>query len=680
MPAWWEEREVVARPEQVELPGRVLWLVDDAAAVRAQLAGADLGGSTLPPLRDDVSTDEITPARVCYHFDDTLGEYAYLGLAAGGDRPVGAGQVRAGGFVASVTGRRRGKGSSREAAPLAERAAGLRVVLALSFERIYEANCINLGLLPSRDLTLADAIASDRRLPLAAFLAGRDPITAEIIRFGGLFEYNVARLQGRVAAPTTRRDRRPATLAERILARHWRHTGGVGASSLAPGDAGFVVVDLRFSHEYVTPMAAAFWDGRIGPGVALTDPGSVILFRDHLALLGDALDDEPNGAATLQLVGAMVSRQAAFAAQHGLVLHDASGPGGGICHTVVLERYALPGQVILGTDSHTCQAGAVGALAFGCGTTDMFNAWFTGDARLTVPPTVRVELAGSLPADVAAKDAMLLLLAHPRLRAGSALGAVLEFGGEAVERMSIDERATLTNMAAEAGAFTGLVAPDQKVVEHLVGRGVPRADAERRVAAWHDTGPGGWSEVVRLDLAELEPQVSAPYDPGNGRPVRELEGLPVDIAYLGSCTGGKRDDIETVATVFAWGAERGLRVHPRVRCYIQCGSDAILGWAQASGHRLLFERVGATLLPPGCGACINAGPGVSRHADEVTISSINRNFPGRSGPGKVYLASPATVAASALAGSVCSWPRLRHLAETPSSSNPDRRGDPGHRR
>lgn len=669
MQAWWHDRSVTRRPETIELPGRVLWLVDDAEAMRSQLTGRDLETSGSHPLRDDISTDEITPARVCYHFDRTLGSFAYLGLTAGGVQPVREGEVRAGGFVASVAGRRRGKGSSREAAPFAESAAGIQVALAASFERIYETNCVNLGILTSTDLDLADTLLQRHRLPLSAFHEGRDPITAEVVAFGGLFPYNVARLQGRTPLPSLSSPQRPMTLTEKILAAHWRRqTGPCGVPAVAPGDAGFVAVDLRFSHEYVTPMAAAFWSAHVGADVAITEPGTVLLFRDHLALLGSALPDSPSAERTLRQADRLATIQRQFAALHGIGLHEADSAGGGICHTVVLQRYALPGQVILGTDSHTCQAGAIGALGIGCGTTEMFNAWFTRDARITVPPTIRIELEGRLPADVAAKDIMLQLLSEPRVRRGGALGAVLEFAGGTVGSLSIDERATLTNMTAEAGGFTGLVAPDQTVVDFLADRGCDSAAAASSIEGLTSDRDAEYAEVIRLNVADLEPLVSPPFDPGNGRPVRDVEGLPIDIAYVGSCTGGKRDDIEMVAHVLRWAASHSLRVHPRARCFIQFGSAAIFSWARGSGCTELFERVGAILLPPGCGACINAGPGVSHRPDEVTISSINRNFPGRSGPGKVFLASPATVAASAVAGEIISWPQLRHRMETTAST------------
>jgi 3-isopropylmalate/(R)-2-methylmalate dehydratase large subunit len=613
-----------------------------------------------------VSTDEITPARICYHFDETLGEFPYTGLVCGGERPVGRGAVKAGGFAASVAGRRRGKGSSREAAPFAELAAGIRVVVAESFERIYEANCVNLGMLATTDLSVAERLHAGLAVPLAAFTEGKDEISAEIVRLGGLFHYNVARLQGHVVPPDVAEAPRPMTLTERIVAAHLRRRGRPGPAAVAAGDAVFATVDLRFSHEYVTPMASAMWDDAVGPAVPLTDRATVLFFRDHLTLLRRVLSDAEAAGGTLALAEALASRQREFAARMGVRLHDETPEGGseGICHTLVLERYARPGEVILGTDSHTCQAGALGALAIGCGTTEMFNAWFTRDVRVRVPGTLLVQVPGRLAPDLTAKDVMLLLLAHPEVRSGGALGLAIEYAGEAVRAMEVEERATLANMAAEAGGFTGIVAPDGKVADFLVERrGMDRSDAERLVAGTAADPGCEYARTITLDVSELEPMIATPGDPGNGRPAHELEGRPIDIAYGGSCTAGKRSDMDMMAAVVEWGLRRGLRVADRVRFYIQAGSQDVRRYCEERGYLEVFRRAGAEVVPPSCGACINAGPGASRSPGEVTIASINRNFPGRSGPGNVYLASPSTVAASALAGCIITWPALRRKTE-----------------
>jgi 3-isopropylmalate/(R)-2-methylmalate dehydratase large subunit len=259
-----------------------------------------------------------------------------------------------------------------------------------------------------------------------------------------------------------------------------------------------------------------------------------------------------------------------------------------------------------------------------------------------------VLISGRAPRNVTAKDVMLELLRHPFVRSGGAIGTIIEYAGDAVTAWSIDERATLTNMAAEVGAFSAIVAPDEATVDFLVKRRALTRDAARAVCADLASDVGAtYARTIEIDAATLTPMVALPGDPGNGRSVAELGDVPIDIAYAGSCTAGKRDDMDMYARVLA-----GRRVASGVRCYIQCGSQSVYAYCVERGYDRLFEDAGATLIAPSCGACINAGPGVSRSADEVTVSAINRNFPGRSGPGQLYLASPYTVAASAIAGRI----------------------------
>src|SRR5262245_16881861 len=234
-------RSVERRPDRVRLSGRILFLVDDAALIQRQLAGQDLAWPLTTPaaLRDNISTDEITPAYICYYYDETLGQFPYLGLKAGADFPVTRGSVKAGGFVCSVSGKRRGKGSSREQSPYAEMCAGVQLVIAESIERIYRENCQNLGLLTSTDFSLIGRVRRGEEIPLAEFTAGEGEITKGIIEYGGLFQYNVARLQGKVRPPKITTPRRPMTLGEKIIARHWvgdLSRDQVGVPFVKPGD------------------------------------------------------------------------------------------------------------------------------------------------------------------------------------------------------------------------------------------------------------------------------------------------------------------------------------------------------------------------------------------------------------------------------------------------------------
>jgi 3-isopropylmalate/(R)-2-methylmalate dehydratase large subunit len=672
-------RPVHKLPDRVHFDGRVLLLTEDPALIRRQLAGEDVpfdaaapaGSAARPALRHDVSTDEITPAYICYYYDETLGDFPYLGLKAGEEFPIGRGAVRAGGFVASVAGRRRGKGSSREASPYAELTAGVRLVIAESIERIYRENCQNLGLLTSTDFALVERVRTGEEIPLAEFTRGEGEISRGVVEYGGLFNYNVARLQGRVTPPAVTTPARPMTVAEKILARRWvadAAGGRDGVAAVKPGDEGFVRTDVRFSHEYVTPMATIFFERLVGADAPLNDPSSVFFFRDHLTFLHQVMRPEHVAMGLLDVANELEAKQRHFAAAKGITLYGeldrragvhglAAAGSEAICHSKILEAHALPGQVIVGSDSHTPHAGAVGCVAFGVGTTAIFNAWITKDVRVRVPESLKVVIRGERPPNVTAKDFMLEILRHPYVKGGGAIGQVIEYAGSCVAGLSVDERATMTNMAAEVGAFTGIVAPDARIVEYLVAqRGMPAADARARCDDLYSDEGAEYAAVIEIDAAAVRPMVALPGDPGNGLYVEELgRDVRVDIAYAGSCTAGKREDMDMYARVFGEALARGEGVADGVRCYVQCGSQDVFAYCREQGYDRIFHDAGATLIEPSCGACINAGPGVSRTADEVTISAINRNFPGRSGPGQLYLASPYTVAASAVAGRIVAW-------------------------
>lgn len=677
--------QVAKRPPRLRFEGRVLFLVDDAELMRRQLDGADL---ELTPelqqqLRDQISTDEITPAYICYYFDETLGEFPYLGLRASGEFPVTRGSVKKGGFVCSVSGKRRGKGSSREQSPYAELMAGIRVVLAENIERIYNENCQNLGVLTSTNFALIERIRAGEEIPLTEFTAGVDTITREIIEYGGLFEYNVARLQGKVRVPPVESQagaaRRPMTIAEKIFASRWVVDASqqqFGVPWVKPGDSGFVRTDWRFSHEYVSPMAAIFFEHKLGSDARVNDPRSILMFRDHLTYLHEVMPQERVQLGLLDVARQLKDKQEEFAKKQGVIYYgERLGLRLGseaICHSKMLESYAEPGQLIVGTDSHTPHSGAIGCIAFGIGTTAIFNSWITKDVRVSVPPSFKVVIRGQKPVNVTAKDFMLEILRHPYIKDGHAIGQIIEYAGDAVESLSVDERATMTNMAAEVGAFTGIVAPDAKAVDYLVEeRGLPRERAEQLCAGLFSDPDAGYVKVIEIDAASIRPMVALPGDPGNGLYVDELgdEPVTIDVAYAGSCTAGKKEDMDMYASVLAAAREQGLRVHPSVKLFIQCGSQEVRQYCDERGYLKLFEEMGAEFIEPGCGACIAAGPGTSRTKDEVTISSQNRNFPGRSGPGQLYLASPYTVAASAVAGCIVEWEPGRPLQQLEAAAH-----------
>ncbi len=688
---------VSKRPPEVSFGGRVLFLADDADLIRRQLHDGldlDLTPELKASLRDQISTDEITPAYICFFYDETLGEFPYLGLevrseggraggrasgrAGGGEgrteAPIERGSVKDAGFICSVAGKRRGKGSSREQSPYAELMAGIKVVVSESIERIYNENCQNLGILTTTDFGLIERIRSGEPIPLTEFTAGTDEITRQIIEYGGLFEFNMARMGGQVTLPSPRAlgeppagdaGPRPMTLGEKIFARKWvvdASTDHIGTEWAEPGEAGFFRADIRFSHEYVTPMAAIFFEQKLGAGAKVLDPDTILFFRDHLTFLHKVMSQERIEQGLLEVANQLEVKQREFSEKQGIRLYgEQQGHVMGseaICHSKILEDYAEPGMLVIGTDSHTPHAGAVGALAFGVGTTAIFNSWITKDVRARIPPSFKVVVGGELPANATAKDLMLEILRHPYVRDGHAIGQIIEYAGPVVEGLSVDERATMTNMAAEVGAFTGLVAADERTVEFLVReRGMQVARARALVEGVHSDPGAEYVKVIEIDATRLRPMVALPGDPGNGLYIDELaDAVPIEIAYAGSCTAGKKEDMDMYARVFREARDRwGLGVHPGVKCYIQCGSTDVREYAREQGYLDLFREIGAEFIEPGCGACIAAGPGVTRSPDQVSVSSQNRNFPGRSGPGQLYLVSPYSVAASAVAGRVAAW-------------------------
>jgi 3-isopropylmalate/(R)-2-methylmalate dehydratase large subunit len=631
---------------QLARPARILFLRDDKGA-----------------LRDDVSTDEITPVHIMSHYDDRLARFPYTGFKSGNTTPIAPGAVQAAGWQVTVAGRRYGKGSSREHSPAAEKLAGIKLVIAQGFERIYRQNADNIGLFTSTDMGLVQRIERGEPIAIEELLGDRDPLAAAILRAGGLLRFGQQHLAHAQPAPDVPAGR-PLTLFEKIVRRHALATP-VTASHPAPGEGAFVRADWRFIHKYYTGMAAHMLDATFGATLAMREPESIVVFEDHTSYM----DESPAHlrAGLVPNMRAMCQAQRDFAARFGLRMHrtltdeEAARDDGtnkaGISHAMMAEHYALPGQVVVGTDSHTPHSGALGCVAFGVGTTDMANAFVTGAVRMTMPQQVHVELNGAIPPGITAKDIVLHLLALPDIRAGAGVGKVFEFAGDAVRALSTDERATLTNMTAELGGLTGIVAPDEETLHFLR----ERRGVDFVLEPWMHSDPGAaYAQVFTVDCSALSPMVAAPGDPGKGMALDSLAvPVKVDIAYGGSCTAGKREDFDRYHEVLAWALDKGLRVAPGVSLYLQYGTTAVRDYCIAQGYDRTFAAVGARILQPSCGACANCGPGSSTEASQVTVSAINRNFAGRSGPGQVWLASPPTVMASALAGELTSFDALR---------------------
>lgn len=418
-----------------------------------------------------------------------------------------------------------------------------------------------------------------------------------------------------------------ATVVEKILAR------ASGKASVRAGDVVEPRVDLAMSHENAALVINQFKEIHEGTGLPAKpwDPSRIAIIFDH------RVPAESAKTATNQM------RIRAFVAEHGIKkFHDVRGDVGGICHQVLPEcGYVRPGMVVVGTDSHTTSHGALGALAFGIGATEMASVWALGAAvNVEVPATIRVEVTGRFPESVGPKDLILHLIGL--LTAQGANFRVLEFTGGTIERLSTSGRLVLCNMSVEAGATAGIVPGDTETVRYLREEaGV--ADPLTLVTSDPDAV---FVRTISVDVSALEPLVACPHAVDNVKSVRAVEGKPVQQVVIGSCTNGRLDDLAEAAAIV-----RGRHVAAGTRMLVFPASARIWAEAMKLGYLTDFMAAGAVVMNPGCGPCLGVHEGALGDG-ETAISTTNRNFKGRMGnPGAdVYLASPAVAAASALTG------------------------------
>lgn len=398
-----------------------------------------------------------------------------------------------------------------------------------------------------------------------------------------------------------------------------------GRSRVETGEIVEAKVDFLMLHEVTGPLAVEEFEKVSG---RVWDPSRIIVVFDH--------DAPPS---TIDLASQM-KKMRSFVKKHGVSNFFEIGRGG-IAHQVLFEEgFDTPGSLIVGVDSHTCTAGATGAVGIGVGSTDAAVVLATGEIWLRVPETLLVEVEGKLKKGVFAKDVALSIVGT--IGSNGATYRALEYSGETISRMTLSERMTLANLSVETGAKTGIVQTDSKSFEY----------AEH---CWRNSGtldvksdPDSDLERIEMDVSELEPVVSVPHSVDNVKPVREVEGLDINQAFLGSCTNGRLDDL-----LVGFRILRGRRIAPGVRLVVSPASVKVYAEALRTGVIEEILRAGGIVTSPTCGACLGMSRGVLAE-DEVAVSSSNRNFMGRMGDKKsmVFLASPATVVASALEGRI----------------------------
>jgi homoaconitate hydratase family protein len=415
------------------------------------------------------------------------------------------------------------------------------------------------------------------------------------------------------------------TFVEKLLA--WKS----GRESVAAGDTVVVEPDLVLTHENTAAIRRVFES--IEPGIRVRYPERHVIVLDHCT----------PAATEKHAANHRAIRE--FVRDQGLPhFHDV---GEGICHQVLVERHARPGQLIVGSDSHTVTAGALGALAVPIDRTEAAGLFAEGRLWLLVPRTIRVELSGAFRPGVTAKDLILRFIGD--VGAAGADYRCVEFGGPAVGKLSMDERLTVANMIIEAGAKCAYFPPDETT------RAFVRAHAGGEWREFFPDPDAEYERVIPYDLGELEPVAAAPHKVDNCRSVRELQHVELDQVLIGACTNGRASDLRAAAEILAGG-----RVHPRVRLLLLPASRAVLLEAIAQGWIQAMVAAGATLINPGCGPCMGNHQGILAPG-EVCLSTANRNFRGRMGckEAEIYLASPITAACSALTGRITDFATWR---------------------
>jgi len=409
------------------------------------------------------------------------------------------------------------------------------------------------------------------------------------------------------------------TLAEKILAAH------SGKQKVSPGEFLSVRVDLVMANDITAPIAIREFE-RLG-AKAVFDPQRVVMVPDHFVPNKDIPSAEQ----------AKLMKE--FALEHGLIYFEVGRMG--IEHVLLPEQgLVLPGDVVVGADSHTCTYGALGAFATGMGSTDIASAMATGEIWMKVPPTIKFVYHGKPGKWVSGKDLILYTIGN--IGVDGALYAAMELHGEAIAELSMDSRFTMSNMAIEAGAKAGLFPVDSKTLEYVQPR------AKRPYQVYEPDKDSQYSKVIEYDVSSIEPQVAFPHLPSNTRGISEVGEVKIDQAVIGSCTNGRLEDLEIAAEVL-----RDRRVHPEVRCIIIPGSQEVYLEAMRRGLIETFILAGAVVSTPTCGPCLGGYMGVLA-AGERCVSTTNRNFVGRMGSmdSEVYLANPAVAAASAILGRI----------------------------
>jgi len=637
----------------MKLTGRILHLWNAPEDLKRQLNGEEVssGGEYVY----GVNTDGMISGRACTlgYTPEVLGPYFLENFL----ETVKKSDVQNGGFQVVVGGDAYGSGSSREVAVVAHRGAGIELVVADSFQRIFQENMVYSGMPFTTDKSVISRLKAGEDINLTQLFDELPPFFQAVAKTGGLMKYGTDLCAGDVTPSyETERSVRSMNIVEKIVAKQaWTGPDSAdGIASVKPGDQVLARCAFRGMHEYTAGMVVDLYQQEWG-NEPMYRPEMVAAFEDHFVLIAHETVPDHVKAARLAPAMRLTDEMVDACNRNGIRLH---GPGRthkpGVCHRIVVEDYALPGDIIALTDSHSPTAGVMNAFAFGVGSTAMAFALRTGLMPVTVPKVVRVEVTGDARGVLSPKDLILHLIGDPYFREEHwretpTDTCIIEFGGPGLVQWNVDELSVLTNMTVEGGLMTGVVEPCQPIIDFLKARrGIDATDQ-----LVYPDEDATYAKVLRVSLNDVPLTVATPGDSRNRAPLADNHDVPIHNVVIASCTGGSLSDLRAAAAVL-----NGQKLADGVRLTVTPSSADVAEEAEAEGLLAMFRNLGAVVTEPGCGSCIGNGPGIPLDG-ETTASTTNRNFARRmGGPGPVYLVSPAVAAASAVTGRLTDPRRL----------------------
>ena len=571
----------------------------------------------------DVDTDQIIASQyLLFPTIDEMKSHTFESL----DSDF-ASAVKPGDFV--VADDNFGCGSSREQAPSVLKALGVKAVIAKSFARIFYRNAINIGLPVIVCKELHDEVNAGDECELSledgiitvngkTYTCTKLPAKMQaILNQGGLIaSLNGEKEESESAAVTADEAKHGMTIAEKIIAR------AAGLSQVKAGDIATVTLDRLMSNDGTTHLTIGMYEKLKNPHIA--DKDKLVWIVDH-----NIPSDSPKTAASQK-------KMRDFAKANDIKFYE----GEGVCHQVMMENHVVPGELIFGADSHTCAYGALGAFGTGVGCTDYLYAMVTGTSWVMVPGTLRLNLKGKLNDGVYARDLILSIIG--KIGANGANYKAMEFAGEGLHSLSMADRISICNLCVEAGAKTALMEVDDVAMDYLKEHG------REPKACFTSDDDAVFEQVYDIDLSTIQPIVAKPHFVDNVVPAKESLGVKIDEAFLGSCNNGRIEDLRVGAAII-----KGKKVAPKVRFLVVPASRSVYLQAMKEGLLDIFMDAGAIVMNPNCSVCWGSCQGVIGEG-ETLISTGTRNFKGRAGhkDSFVYLASAATVTASAIKGEI----------------------------